>query len=104
MGESDPKLRLGLNADIVKLNVGPFVKSTVEDMTMTKEMTKLQPDPVFNAAMPLETKPAVTDHFNDVFAVGSSAGLNPNACGFAPQRAPAVEGCQRTAIARSNDE
>ena len=54
--------------------------------------------------MPLETKPAITDHFNDVFAVGYSAGLNPNACGFAPQRASAVEGCQRTAVARSNDE
>ena len=54
--------------------------------------------------MPLETKPAVTNHLYDVCAVGSSAGLNPNACGFAPQRASAVEGCQRTAVARSNNE
>ena len=29
---------------------------------------------------------------------------NPKACGFALQRASAVEGCQRTAVARSNDE
>ena len=104
LGEIDPKLRLSLNADKVKLNVDPFVKSTVEDMTVTKKMTKLQPDPVLNVAMPLETKPAVTNHLNDVFAVGSSAGLNPKACGFAPQRASAVEGCQRTAVACNNDE
>ena len=88
----------------VKLNVDPFVNSTVEDMTVTKKMTKLQPDPVFNAAMPLETKTAVTNHFSDVFAVGSSAGLNPKTCDFAPQRASAVKGCQRTAVACSNDE
>ena len=98
LGEIDPKLRLSLNADKVKLNVDPFVKSTVEDMTVTKKMTKLQPDPVLNVAMPLETKPAVTNHLNDMFAVNSSAGLNPNACGFAPQRASAVEGCQCTAV------
>ena len=61
-------------------------------------------NPVLNVAMPLETKPAVTNHLNDVFAVGSSAGLNPNACGFATQRASVVEGCQRTAVSRSNDE
>ena len=67
-------------------------------------MTNLQPDPVLDVAMLLETKPAVTNHLNDVFAVGSSAGLNPNACGFAPQRASAVEDCQRTAVSRSNDE
>ena len=104
LGEIDPKLRLSLNADKVKLNVDPFVKSTVEDMTVTKKMTKLQSNPVLNVAMPLETKPAVTNHLNDVFAVDSSAGKNPNSCGFAPQRASAVEGCQRTAVARSNDE
>ena len=46
LGEIDAKLRLSLNADKVKLNVGPFVKSTVEDMTVTKKMTKLQPDPI----------------------------------------------------------
>ena len=83
--EIDPKLRLSLNADKVKFDVDPFVKSTVEDMAVTKKMTKLLSDPVFNAAMPLETKPAVTNHLNDVFAVVSSAGLNPKACGFAPQ-------------------
>ena len=39
-------LNLGLaNADKVKLNVDLFVKSTVEDMTMTKKMTKLQHEP-----------------------------------------------------------
>ena len=48
LGEIDPKLRLSLNADKVKLNVDPFVKSTVEDMAVTKKMTKLQPDSVFN--------------------------------------------------------
>ena len=66
LGEIDPKLRLSLNADKGKLNVDPFVKSTVGDMTVTKKMTKLQPDPVFNVAMPLETKPAVTNHLNGV--------------------------------------
>ena len=73
-------------------------------MILTKKMTKLQPNPVFNVATSLDTKPAVTIYLNDVFAVGSSAGLNPNASGFAPQRTSAVKGCQRTAVARSNDE